>query len=455
MSESIKKSKRLNPIFYTRILLLTFLLLLSFVSCSLLPDESDNPKQNNDTSPSDGIGEIELPTAFGSSSRSFNVENTFYSERGESVCVSSSEVDLVGYKLPLPAPTEQDTEHLNTYQQQPDDPLYKREYLHANNDNGSMYIKEIHFEKHSNGTIDWRVIFTDCHPNGHVLLSDGLIVYGDDLNEYRNPTEQNCIWITKITNDGNIEWKLRIDSLNYFEFVKKIIVEPDGSLTVFTSHIRFIKISSKGEIITSKAIGIVGDGNFIASHFSDGYILKADGVNRNDHNKIIILDAEGTPLSSFCFPITDTLYTISDIIEYNGKLYLSISAMDVFYDKSGGMNTKLFDFIISNYNFRVNASDNAYALSIRDFYTAMLVEVDASTGKPTNFYWTQGALGSSLSINPDNTLSWCVESIETINQRFASSFMISGKCRVYEYTFSSEFAPLSLHRTKKVTLYKY
>lgn len=174
--------------------------------------------------------------------------------------------------------------------------------------------------------------------------------------------------------------------------------------------------------------------------------------------KIVKVDREGNITESFSYGDEDSYYYITDMIEYNGNIYLSAYAVPRLAneDQSAGGRYEIAGVL--NYLFDNNIweiSSDELTPMVRDNYTAMLLVCEPNAGKPQEYYSVNGSLGGKLSVSDTGNLLWDVESItSTFFSPATSSFTIGGTSYVFRYTFDTSGMLISQEKTGEVVNYR-
>ena len=181
--------------------------------------------------------------------------------------------------------------------------------------------------------------------------------------------------------------------------------------------------------------------------FGDGYLVQLWSYLDNEYAKIVKLDCDGNLTDAFSYGVDDAYYYITDMIEFNGSIYLSAYAVPKLADEEQNAGGRYEIAAVLNYihNKKVwSIPSEELTPVLRDNYTAMLLVCNSSSGEPQEFYSVKGSLGGKLSVSGEGDLIWDVESITTSYYSPAtSSFSIGGTCYVFRYTFDEWGALIS------------
>ena len=175
-------------------------------------------------------------------------------------------------------------------------------------------------------------------------------------------------------------------------------------------------------------------------------------------NRSFKLAADGTAEDSFTYTSDKDLYYITDMIEYNGYIYLSANSVPKLepgksnaggrYDIAGVLN--------EIYNRRTLDIPNTELTELmRNNFTAALLVCDPASGIPQTFYTVKGSFGAKLSISEEGNLLWNVESItDSFFSPMTSSFSIGGQSYVYKYVFDRNGKIISQEKTGDIVQFR-
>ena len=316
-------------------------------------------------------------------------------------------------------------------------------------------------EKYEDNVLVWKTYVTDCLIHHPYPVSDGVIVHWQD--DFTSTEEFRYVWIAKIDEDGNHLWTRKLENdFQRFEHLAAVLENPNETYAVITSgdnnDLCLTQFTSWGREIHSQKIEIGNRQINIAKHFGDGYAVVLDYDNASEKPNILIMDYAGNVTSSFTHSEDGMYYCITDMIDFNGKLYLSGYAVP----KEGNQNEitgtrhellSVSEYLIQN-NLQKISSEELTPM-IRENYTAILIACNPSTGKMQDFYSVKGSLGGMLSVSDFGTLAWNVESITTtFYSPYTSSFTYSGSCYVFQYVFGPNGNLIGQKKSDKVTSFR-
>ncbi len=388
-----------------------------------------------------------------------------YSKTAEVIQKSISTDHVDGYEILQDNPTPEDIENLWNYINFTDRFIgstqegihysFRSEYK-EDADLGFTVHDKSYIEKYHGETLLWRVAVSEFRIKGYNAVSDGVIVYG--CTSTWSSAQSTYAWLMKVDTDGNMVWKQMLDNGFADEYIAEIVENQDGSYAVFSrgdrKNLCLSQYSADGERMhfAKTEIGNYGIGN--AAKFGEGYIVQLGSYMANEHAKIVKVDYDGTITDSFSYSSEDAYYYITDMIEFNGNVYLSAYAVPKPDSEDQGAVgwheiTPILHYLFAN-GMQEISSEELTPL-VRDNYTALLLVCDPTTGTPQDFYSVKGSLGSKLSVSDKGALLWDIESITTTFFSLAtSSFTIGGTSYVYRYTFDDSGLLISQEKTGEI-----
>lgn len=211
-------------------------------------------------------------------------------------------------------------------------------------------------------------------------------------------------WIALVDEEGSIVWQRRLDHGFKNEYVASMLANGDGTWAVISrGDLQYICLScydvgGKELSFHKTEVGNYGIRN--AARLGDGYIIQFWNQFSGDTALLYKMDREGTLTDSFSYKEDDFDYYITDMVEYEGQVYLSAYAVPKQQDEGGRHEiAAILDYICSKEGGGWDISAEELTPIVRDNYTAMLLICDPEGSAPKTFYSVKGSLGSDLSVN--------------------------------------------------------
>lgn len=377
-----------------------------------------------------------------------------YSKTAEVIIKSISVDNVGGYEIMQGDPTPEDVEYLWNYKNYtglfinytPPGVHYKCRYEYK--EDGT--VSKSYVEKYDGDELIWSVYVFDFRIIDYSIVSDGVIAYGSN-------SLYSHAWMAKIDSEGNLVWQKLLYNEFGVEYISAVIENTDGSYAVFSdgnSKCFFLRqyTADGKETYFHKTEADCRIWN--AARFEDGYIVQFGG---NGQTKIAKVDREGNIIDSFSYSDENFYYYITDMIEFNGNIYLSAYAVPRHGNgESDGNRNELanvLDYLFDNGVWEISSEE--LTPMVRDNYTALLLVCEPKTGKPQEFYSVKGSLGGKLSVSDVGVLIWNVESItSTFFSPATSSFTFGGTSHVFRYVFDAYGSLISQEKTDEVVNFR-
>lgn len=414
-----------------------------------------------------------------------------YSKTAEVIAINLSVDQVGGYEILQDNPTPEDLEYLWDYIRARGRFLQQGIHYksHTEYDDRDAIVKS-YIEKYSGTTLLWTADVTHFEISGCDAVSDGIIVYGKS----RSTTgHHDYAWMAKIDSDGNRLWERVLINGFWNETICEVVENPDGTYAVFshgsdyrgyhqealskvietpngtrpvfrkddTVYLCLSQFTADAELISFHKT-VLGDyGIWKATRYKDGYVVQLGNKRNNEYSKIATVDRQGNITSSFSYGSEDSYYYITDMIEYNEKIYLSAYSVPKYPNDNGDMSGRNLEIAgLMDYVHDFFRSENRDISSeeltplVRDNYTAILLVCDPTVGTPQEFYSVKGSFGGKLSLSESGLLQWDVKSITTAEYTPAINIaQIFGSCYVYRYTFRSSGKLISQEKTGEIVTY--
>jgi len=414
----------------------------------------------------DGLSRGEIKAVY----RDITTNAFTYSKTAEVIANSLSDDQIGGYEILQDNPTPEDIENLWNYSNQNDGGFmlpsqhgvhyeYRSEYKEDAQLGFHVHDKSF-IEKYDGENLLWSVPISEFWINGYSTVSDGVIAYGETPTW--STSQRSYAWMAKIDLDGSLEWKHMLNNGFEDEYIAAVLENADGSYAVISRgdwrYFCLSQCTADGKEIHFKKTEVGNYGIWKAARFADGYIVQLGSYMSSEYSKIIKVDREGNITESFSYSGEDAYYYITDMIEYNGNIYLSAYSVPKLADEDQSAGGRYEIAAVLNYlsdNGIWEISSEKLTPMVRDNYTAMLLVCDPTVGTPREFYSVKGSLGHKLSLSEAGMLLWDVDSITTtFFSPITSSFSIGGKSYVFRYTFDPAGRLVSQEKTGEVVNYR-
>ncbi len=324
---------------------------------------------------------------------------------------------------------------------------------------GHEVLDKCYIEKYDGDTLLWSTPVSGFRIDGLSTVSDGVIAYGNP--ERWSSGSRSYAWMAKIGSDGSFQWKHMLNNGFEDEYIAEVLENADGTYAVISrGDLKYFCLSqytAAGQEISFRKTEIGNYGIWNAARLGDGYLVQLGSYVTNEHARIVKVDQEGNITESFSYSAEDAYYYITDMIGFNGKIYLSAYAVPKPGDEeqsAGGRYeiANILNYIFDNELFSISSEE--LTPMVRNNYTAMLLVCDPEAGTPREFYSVQGSMGGRLALSDSGMLLWDVESITTTSLSIATSaYTIRGTSYVFRYTFNPDGSLVSQEKTGEVTDY--
>ncbi len=409
--------------------------------------------------PTEGLTREEIKKIY----RDITTESFSYSKTAQVIANSLSSAQIEGFEILQGNPTPEDVQNLWRYKNYtgafldiPKESIegihYKEryEYTEYTPDTPTRFDMS-YLEKYHGETLIWSAPISEFAVDGHVVVSDGVIAYGD--TPAFSGLENSYAWMAKFDENGNLIWKKMMDHKFKYEYISTIFENADGSYDVISraGHQHYVclsKYSKEGQEFYFKKTEV--DNNVIGNvvRLDAGYMVQLGS------SQIVKMDAEGNITESSSYSSEDSHYHITNMIEFNGNVYLSAYAVPKPADGVVGVSeiANIMHYLREN-NIQEISGEELTPI-VRENYTALLFVCKPDTGTLQEFYSVKGSMGGELSLDDSGNLLWDVQSITTaFYSPMTSSFTIGGTCYVFQYTFNDSGILVGQEKTDMVTNY--
>lgn len=301
---------------------------------------------------------------------------------------------------------------------------------------------------------DWSISLPHAIVEHCLPLDSGALFWGKQRGNSGDGFSFPFCWVAMLSPEGEILWELDPFPYERFQRVSSVLPEEDGFAIVGynVSGLFFTRVSWAGEILLqeSPALGeeIALSGVF-AVPCQGGYLVRLnnDRVARMTRGGVL------SPLA--VYSEDSSLYTITDMAEFGGRIWLSAYVVPAPAEGSAGGRDEIANVLGEIFSRRAFAvPEEEMTRLLRENYTALLLVCDPEGGTPETFYSIPGCMGSDLSENEAGKLVWSVNAIRSaFFSPATSAFTIGGECQIYRYTFDGSGALLSREDTGETAIY--
>lgn len=394
--------------------------------------------------------------------RDITTKSFTYSKTAEVIKDSLSAEQIAGFEIWQEEPTPEDVENLWNYKNYdgwfmtavPQEPYTYRSVF--GDVNGHYCPERSYIEKYDGDTLIWSTSITEFWVTGCCAVSDGVIAYGKDYILYSE--QKSCAWMAKLDQEGNLLWLQKMDNGFRDEHIAQVLENQDGSYAVISRgdavYFCVSQYTADGQRTLFQKTELENYGIRNAARFDDGYIVHLGSFREGESATIAKVDHEGHITDIFSYSGEDAYYYITDMIEFDGKVYISAYATPKLGAEEptyGGRHeiARVLHYVDSRGDWDISSEELTPVVS--ENYTAMLLVFAPYMGSPKGFYSVEGSLGGALEISGDGQLLWDVESITTtFYSPVTSAFTIGGTCYVYRYTFGENGVLISQEKTDQV-----
>lgn len=402
----------------------------------------------------DGLTRGEIKAVY----HDITTESFTYSKTAEVILNSISSGSIGGYEIAQDEPTPEEICELWNYktyaerQARAEQAGVHYQYRYDYKDDaktGNVLIDHTYIDKYDGETLLWSLTVPDISLEDHIVVSDGVIAYGRG-----DKISMTIAWIVKISPDGHLVWQRMLNNGFTNEYISAVLENEDGSYAVFSrGNFKYFTLSqytADGELISSRTTEAENGWVRNAVLFGDGYLVQCG-------NDILKVDREGNITDSFSYSDDNFVYTITDMLEFNGSIYLSAYAVpQLSEDEPTYGRSKIARILRYLHDNNIwDISSEELTPLVRDNYTALLLVCEPSTGEPREFYSVKGSLGGELAMSGAGELLWDVESItSTYYSPATSSFTIAGTSYVFRYTFDASGTLVSQTKTDETVNFR-
>ena len=385
-----------------------------------------------------------------------------YKKTGE-VIVESIKNKIPGYSIEIDNASSSNLisvwELWDSLRKQDENPItgvyYDYDSYIVENDNHTLDCTKYIFTKYEDGKECWSLdIFYSI--DGYIEKDNYLLVYGNQLFYYSTEYGEKT-FITKVSTDGKIIWQQEFDdSIRIYD----ISLNSNDSITAFINksrqrtYLKIYNLNPDGVIIDSFE-------NYFQDYQVENVVKLEDYYlvylkDRNLNTKFVKINFDGSLEYEITYHDEKYRYFFTDMIEFNGEVYLSAYALPYFDDTIYGWGEiKGILDIIRKLEKKHETVTDEYVLDLfKNHYKAVLFICDSNTSDLKTFYSVDSAIGSNF-ILENNNLIWNVEYFESMMYSPAtSSFTFGGVTQVYNYMYDEKGQFVGVNKTDELRVFR-
>lgn len=293
-------------------------------------------------------------------------------------------------------------------------------------------------ECYQDGELLWEAVFTDFHVEDSVFTSAGTAAWG--YTPTWSSEQSSYAWAARVDGTGDILWQQRLNHGFQKEYIAAVLDNGDGTWAVISrGDYRYLCLSQydiDGSELSFCKTEIGNRGIWNAARLGDGYLVQLGHRMDGETARLAKLDRDGNLTDQFTYEGKDCDYYLTDMTEFEGRVYLSAYAVPKQTDEGGRHEiANILNYVFAKPGLEISSEE--LTPLVRDNYTAVLLLCGPDGGVPETFYSVKGSLGGELTVNEAGELVWNVESVvNTFYSPATSSFTIGGSCEVFRYTFN-------------------
>lgn len=330
-------------------------------------------------------------------------------------------------------------------------------------DEGDGWYEETgsYIEKYEGNVLLWRKEFDGIYVSIHTESSAGVYVIAESFDASYD--KHNTLIL--LNKDGNELWRRPFGATD--EYVYSVLAEEDGSVVLFSwpgkeGKMRFTRVSDNGETLCQNMTETGTCGFYHAAHYKDGYLVQLYTRYETELASFAKVDREGNITGRYSYSSEDEAYSLTDLIEFGGRIYMSVYAVpkDNVHDDPGDPLYGIYlphDEIAPVLAYAFEHWDGTafpdLTEKMRERYTALLMVLDPENGDPIEFYSVKGGMGGALRIE-NGELVWDFEDIRSASFSPATNaYSLYGMAKIIRYRFNEDGQLASMHETSEYNAY--
>ena len=289
--------------------------------------------------------------------------------------------------------------------------------------------------------------------DGQLLWELEIPEFAIDYNYWKVENEYICIYSPLWSDDyykfalidpnGNILFTHNFIETTQEEWIHGVTIA-ENSLVLITytkdpQSLGFYEFDFNGNQLKYRKNQLPGMAGFNrVIRVSDGYLVWIGihkGTSKTNSLMVAKLDFNGQLVTTMEYASDDFDYYLENMIEYEGKLYLSVTQTPVGQSLFTGDNSIYLQ--IWELSRQPDSNSLAPTALIKEYYDATLLVCDAKTLELETFYTVEASRGKRLLINSDGQLEWYVEKISLVYLApiYLSAYRLLGAMDLHLYKF--------------------
>lgn len=316
------------------------------------------------------------------------------------------------------------------------------------------------FSCYRDGELLWTVEFSDGYAEGGSYTSNGAAVWGRGDVTLENHSWRP--WLARVDDRGNVLWRKWIKHGFEDEYIVDVVEDADGSWAVISrgdgNYLCLSRYDKDGNFLYIRKNFRGNEGIWDAARLGDGYLVRISTPLERDTARVAELNRHGRVVGEFTVEGDGSrYYTLVDMIEFEGKAYLSAYATPELYEwepfhGAQAETIRILDEIHHRDSWEI--PDEELTELVRKNYTAVLFVYDPTDGSREMVHSVDESLGGSLAVNRRGELEWNTErAVTTRYSPMTSAFSIAGECEVTRYTFDIDGVQIGRENTGERTIY--
>lgn len=315
-------------------------------------------------------------------------------------------------------------------------------------------------ECYRDGELLWTQSFAEDYVDGGVYTSNGAAVWGTGKLTLEDLGWRP--WLARVDDSGNVLWQKWLRHGFEDEYIADVVEDADGSWAVISrgdmEYLCLSRYDKDGNFLYIRKNFRGNEGIWDATRLGDGYLVRISTPLDRDTARVLRMDHTGYIEGEFTLEGDGSrYYTITDMIEFGGKAYLSAYATPELhewepYHGRQAETIRVLDEIHSRDSWEI--SDEELTELIRRNYAALLFVYDPTDGSYEIFRSVDESLGGSLAVNARGELEWNTERVATCRYSpMSNAYSFAGEYEVTRYTFGAGGELIGSEDTGERTIY--